>query len=103
VREHRDSSPRGVVWPNCLGRLGLDAASRVTREADFLIHRRSRWGILEVDGQNYHGASAAQDHARDRVFLQHGHLLIQRFAARDCLANPAKVVADFFKLLANPR
>lgn len=92
-----------AYWPNCLARLGLDAANRRLREADFLIHRRGKWGILEVDGVNYHGGNAAQDHARDRAFLQHGHLLIQRFPAKSCLAAPADVVAEFFGLLANSK
>jgi hypothetical protein len=92
-----------AYWPNCLARLGLDATNRKMREADFLIHRRGRWGIFEVDGVNYHGGNAAQDHARDRFFLQHGPMLIQRFPARDCLARPAEVVAEFFQLLANSK
>lgn len=92
-----------AYWPNCLARLGLDATTRTLREADFLIHRLGKWGILEVDGVNYHGGNAAQDHARDRAFLQHGHLLIQRFPAKDCLAKPAEVVQQFFSLLATSK
>lgn len=92
-----------AYWPNCLARLGLDAPSRTTREADFLIHRRGKWGILKVDDPNYHGGMAARDHAGDRVFLQHGSVLIQRFAARDCLSKPAEVVSEFFRLLADLR
>jgi hypothetical protein len=44
----------GVLFlPNCKARLGR-GSNRQNREADFLICHEGRWGILEVDGDDFH-------------------------------------------------
>ena len=90
----------GVFFlPNCRGRVGAVGA-RENREADFLICHEGKWGILEVDGEPFHPPSrTVQDHARDRLFREHGVRLVEHFDATECYENPAEVVARFLKLL----
>jgi hypothetical protein len=90
----------GVLFlPNCKARLGL-AANRLNREADFLVCADGKWGILEVDGEPFHPPSrAAQDHERDRLFHQHGILIIEHYDATHCFQKPDEVVASFLSLL----
>lgn len=73
---------------------------RINREPDFLICDEGRWGILEVDGKPYHPPErSAHEHQRDRLFLDHGVRVVQRFDATDCFATPDKVVSDFLRIL----
>lgn len=73
---------------------------RRNREPDFLICDEGRWGILEVDGGPFHPPQrSAMEHQRDRLFLDHGVKVVQRFDATDCFATPDKVVADFCRIL----
>jgi hypothetical protein len=86
---------------NCMARLGVTADHRVNREADFLVCAEGRFGILEVDGEPFHPATrAAQDHARDRLFLEHGVLVVHHFDANECFETPDQVVTEFLRLLA---
>jgi hypothetical protein len=89
----------GVAFlPNCLARVGpLD--SRCNREPDFLIIYRGSAAVLEVDGQPWHPPErAAQEHARDRLFRQHG-VAVERYDATECYRMPDQVVAEFLRLI----
>ena len=55
IAEALDSA--GVMFlPNCLARI-TGERGRVNREADFLVCHQGRWGILEVDGDDFHRSS----------------------------------------------
>ncbi len=90
----------GVLFlPNCKARLGA-AASRETREADFLVCKDGKWGILEVDGEPFHPpARTVHDHQRDRLFQAHGILIVQHFDATECFENADHVVRKFLEIL----
>ncbi len=89
---------RVLFFPNCRGRLG--SQDRGNREADFLVCHHGVWGILEVDGEPFHPPSrTVQDHARDRMFREHGVRLVEHFDATECYDRPDDVVARFLKLL----
>jgi hypothetical protein len=94
----------GVMFlPNCLARV-TENKKRVTKEADFLICHEGKCGILEVDGEPWHPPGrAAEDHARDRIFLGHGIDLVQHYDAVECYEAPKFVVGSFLKLLANSK
>lgn len=96
-----------LYFPNAKGRLlerfdgGPYCPSgerRVNKEADFLICQEGSWGILECDGDEFH-KSAAEDHARDRVWNANGIWFIKRFLATECYSNPEGVVDQFLELL----
>ncbi len=87
-----------LFFPNCRGRLGV--GTRGNREADFLICRDGKWGILEVDGEPFHPPSrTVQDHARDRMFREHGIRLVEHFDATECYEKADDVVERFLSLL----
>ncbi len=87
-----------LFFPNCRGRLGV--GTRENREADFLICRDGKWGILEVDGEPFHPPSrTVQDHARDRTFREHGIRLVEHFDATKCYEKADEVVRQFLSLL----
>jgi len=90
----------GVLFlPNCKARLGLPE-SRRNREADFLVGYEGKWGILEVDGEPFHPPSrTAEDHERDRLFHDHGILVVEHFDANKCYENPDDVVRRFLEIL----
>jgi very-short-patch-repair endonuclease len=91
-----------MFLPNCMARLN-GIGGRVNREPDFLVCDGGRWGILEVDGDEFHPPTrTAQDHERDRLFLSHGVRLVQHFDAVDCFTTPRNVVEDFLHLLRAP-
>jgi very-short-patch-repair endonuclease len=69
-----------------------------TREIDFLVCSRGKWGILECDGEMWH-PSAAKDHKRDNDFKRHGLWFIQRFTDKECKKTPQKVVRQFLDML----
>lgn len=88
-----------LFFPNCRGRLG-PAASRENKEADFLICHDGKWGILEVDGEPFHPPTrTVQDHARDRVFREHGIRLVEHFDATECYEKADEVISRFLRLL----
>ena len=70
-----------LFLPNCLARLS-NRNSRLTKEADFLVCKDGKWGVLEVDGP-FH-PRAAIDHERDRLFQEHGIRVTQRFDWEEC-------------------
>jgi uncharacterized protein YjbI with pentapeptide repeats/very-short-patch-repair endonuclease len=78
-----------------------------TREVDFLVCSRGKWGILECDGISHilnsikkgQMPSAALDHKRDNDFNRHGQWFIKRFTDDECKASPQKVVRQFLDML----
>lgn len=91
-----------LFFPNCRARLNGGAGTRTTREPDFLICDKGRWGILEVDGETYHPPSrTTQDHERDRLFKAHGIRVVEHFDAQECKDKPDLVVKRFLNILAS--
>jgi hypothetical protein len=91
-----------LFFPNCKARLGF--RERENREPDFLVCYEGKWGILEVDGEDSHPhGRAAEDHERDRLFKQHGILLVEHFDAGECWENADGVVKKFLELLRKQR
>ncbi len=89
----------GVMYvPNCRSRIGSQDQRR-NCEADFLVMDAGRWGVLEVDGEQWHAGLASRDHERDRPFHFHGAYKVQRFDAGECFENPDAVVKKFLALL----
>ena len=68
-------------------------------EPDFLVCQEGKWGVLEVMGKDYHGATAVRDHERARTFKDYGLLFIEFYDARECYQQPEKVVDDFLNRL----
>jgi very-short-patch-repair endonuclease len=71
-------------------------------EPDFLVCANGKWGIIEVDGSDWHPRErAAVDHERDRRFREHGVRVVERYDARECYDRElaAGVVAGFLRLL----
>lgn len=90
----------GVMFlANARGRIG-PPDQRQTREIDFLVYDRGRWGHLEVDGPPWHPpARACEDHERDRLIRLHGQWTVERYPAERCYADPDGLVAEFLALL----
>jgi hypothetical protein len=87
-----------LFLPNCMARLGF--SQRQNREADFLICRKGKWGILEVDGPFSHPPTrTVDDHERGRLFKAHGIHVIEHFNAGDCWEDPDGVVKKFLYIL----
>ncbi len=86
-----------LFYPNSKARLNK-AEARVNRESDFLVFQAGRFGILEVDGREWH-QTAADDHERDRLFKRHGIRVIERFDAARCWNEPDEVVQEFLEIL----
>ena len=101
IRIAKSLDRAGVLFlPNCRARLGTSAA-RGNREADFLVCREGKWGILEVDGEPFHPPSrTAEDHERDRLFRAHGVRVVEHFDASRCFEEPDAVVREFLAILA---
>jgi len=88
-----------LFFPLCMARLS-SSDGRVNREPDFLICKDGRWGILEVDGEEFHPPSrTTQDHERDRLFRNYGIRVIEHYDATDCFTTPDFVVKQFLRLL----
>jgi hypothetical protein len=90
----------GVLYlPNCIARIS-GPSGRVNREPDFLVCKDGRWGILEVDGEEFHPPSrTTQDHERDRLFKAYGVRVVEHFDATDCYTTPKQVVSKFLAIL----
>lgn len=101
VRVAQALDSRGVMFfPNCKARLTTPVGRR-NKEPDFLVCFEGKWGILEVDGELFHPPSrTTEDHARDRLFKEHGVRLVEHFDANECYENADSIVDRFFKLLA---
>lgn len=96
-----------MFFPNASGRI-MSEDGMTTREVDFLICWRGKWGILECDNEIMHLVnsikkgklpSAASDHNRDNDFNRHGQWFIKRFTEEECKKNPRKVVQQFLDML----
>lgn len=87
-----------MYLPNCRGRVGGRDDTRTNVEADFIVFADGAWGVLEVDGSEWH-TNAAKDHRRDRPLKYHGAAVVERFDAGECFENPDGVVRQFLALL----
>lgn len=87
-----------LFFPNCMGRVKNEEGVRETREPDFLVCDRGKWGIMEIDGQAYH-RTAAIDHQRDRGFRSYGIRVVERFTATECFEDAPGVVKRFLQQL----
>jgi len=87
-----------LFYPNSKARLNK-AEARVNKESDFLVFQAGKFGILEVDGREWHQI-AADDHERDRLFKRYGIRVIERFDASRCWNEPDKVVQEFLEILS---
>lgn len=84
----------------------------IARAVEFTTRRRrdvpcstvchdGKWGILEVDGETFHPATrTVEDHARDRLFREHGILVVEHFDASECYNQADDVVARVLRLLS---
>jgi hypothetical protein len=92
-----------LFLPGALARLGPPEA-RHNREADFLVCCQGTWGILEVDGEPFHGPDRkAADAGRDEAFCQHGIDVLVHYDATRCRAAPDAVVTEFLAALQQQR
>jgi very-short-patch-repair endonuclease len=95
-----------MFFPLPSGRVMTDEGMR-TREVDFLVCSRGKWGILECDGISHilnsikkgQMPSAALDHKRDNDFNRHGQWFIKRFTDEECKKTPRQVVRQFLDML----
>jgi very-short-patch-repair endonuclease len=96
-----------LFFANARGRVGLQdtlvsngqLTGRV--EVDFLIVKKGKSLVLEVDGsQHSEEGQAIRDYAKDRVLLRFG-LPTVRFTVQDCLIQPDKVIAEALTILHN--
>jgi uncharacterized protein YjbI with pentapeptide repeats len=87
-----------LFYPNSKARLNK-AEARINKESDFLVFQSGKFGILEVDGREWHQI-AADDHERDRLFKRYGIRVIERFDATRCWNEPDKVVQEFLEILS---
>ena len=89
---------KGVMYfPNCAARLG-PVEDRRNKEPDFLVCQNGKWGILQVDGKEFH-QKAALDHEWDYQFQLHGVKIVRHFMGIDCMRAPDEVVEKFLDLL----
>lgn len=91
---------RGILFfPNCRCRIVQDDGY-IVREPDFLICQEGKWGILQVDGEPYHGGhTRAKEQKDDRLFHRFGVAVIQHVSAHECWTNTNSVVDEFLRLL----
>jgi hypothetical protein len=87
-----------LFYPNSKARLNKEGV-RTNKESDFLVFQAGKFGILEVDGREWH-QTAADDHERDRLFKRYGIRVIERFDASRCWNEPNKVVEEFLEILS---
>jgi len=71
------------------------------REPDFLVCYKGRWGILEVNGDDFHTGivQTAKDHDRARIFKHYGVLCIEAYPLERCKNEASNVVDEFLTLL----
>jgi very-short-patch-repair endonuclease len=94
-----------LFFANARGRVGLqkmlvsDGQLTGRVEVDFLIIKKGKCLVLEVDGsQHSDEGHSIRDYAKDRVLLRSGVPTV-RFTARDCLMQPKAVVAEILTVL----
>jgi hypothetical protein len=71
------------------------------REPDFLICYKGKWGILEINGDDFHTGivQTAKDHDRARLFNHYGVFFIQAYPLERCKKQASDVVDEFLQLL----
>ncbi len=91
---------RGVLYfPNCLCRIRQEDGFGL-KEPDFLVCQEGKWGILEVDGEPWHGGhTRAKEQKKDISFHRYGIKVVLHFSASECWSNPDAVVDEFLQLL----
>jgi Protein of unknown function (DUF2726) len=94
-----------LFFANARGRVSLEHSlvsnGQLTGrlEVDFLLIKRGKCLVLEVDGSHHsQGEQVIRDYAKDRVLLQSGVPTV-RFAAKDSLMQPEQVVAEVLSTL----
>jgi hypothetical protein len=71
------------------------------REPDFLVCHAGKWGILEVQGDEFHPPErASAEHERARWFKRHGLGIVEIYNATRCWHDPDGVVKEFLELLS---
>lgn len=105
---HDELKCRDVLFfPNAAAVLGTSALEYgkavEKKEPDFLICYKGKWGILEINGEDFHSGKVktTKDHERARRFKHYGLFCIEAFDYDKCRADPVGVVDEFLKLLAN--
>jgi len=94
-----------LFFPNAAAVLGCSASEYgqgiEKKEPDFLICYKGKWGILEINGDEFHSGlvKTTKDHERARRFNHYGVFFIQAFDADKCKADPEGVVDEFLMLL----
>ncbi len=89
-----------LFYPNCKARLDTPQG-RDNKESDFLVFYKGKWGILEVDGEEWHPPSrTVHDHKRDRLFKAHGICIVEHYDATECFEKPNDVVQEFLEILS---
>jgi hypothetical protein len=86
------------------GTSALEYGAKVERrEPDFLICFRGKWGILEINSDDFHSGivKTSKDHERARRFNHYGLFFVQAYDLHKCKTDPVGVVDEFLKLLAN--
>jgi hypothetical protein len=96
-----------LFFPNpaaVLGTSGREYGEKVEKkEPDFLICYKGKWGILEINGDEFHSGvvKTAKDHERARRFNHYGLYFVQAFTLEQCKNDPSGVLDEFLRLLAN--
>jgi hypothetical protein len=96
-----------LIFPNPAAVLGVSASEYGVavekREPDLLVCFRGKWGILEVNHDDFHSGivTTNKEHERARKFQHYGVFFIQAYDYDKCRADPVGVVDEFLKLLAN--
>ena len=98
-----------LFFPNPAAVLGASAseygAAVEKKEPDFLICYKGKWGILEINHDDFHTGivRTTKDHERARKFNHYGLFFIHAYDYDKCRADRVGVVDEFLKLLANHR
>lgn len=91
---------RGALFfPNCRSRIRVEDGY-VLREPDFLVCQEGKWGILQVDGEPWHGGhTRAKEQKDDLSFHKYGIKVVLHFSANECWNSTDSVVDEFLQLL----
>jgi hypothetical protein len=102
VTVYKELKIRNVLFfPNpaaVFGTTGTEYGARAERrEPDFLICLKGKWGVLEINGDDFHSGivRTTQDHERARLFQKYGVYFIQAYSADQCKRDAVGVVDEF--------
>jgi len=88
-----------LFFPNCRARLRMEDGFG-NREPDFLVCQEGKWGILQVDGEPWHGGhTRAREQNDDRLFHAYGVRVVQHYSANECWNNTNRVIDEFLQFL----